>query len=226
MGLPKKLNSLRLDELKEECKSRGLAYEDLTKEQLKLSIIEYEQQEERAGDQKPEIDETVGKDTEGDSVNTESEAKTQYQYQLEEKKLQLQIERERMQHEYRMSELELRKANQSVNTVSSTSTIGVKGPKIPYFSEGEDVEIYISTFERIASCNKWSRDTWAVRLASLLTRKAKEAYARMDLNDGNDFGKLKTAILERYDLRLKFIVKSFVLIRKHLMKHSKNGVFV
>ena len=67
-----------------------------------------------------------------------------------------------------------------------------------YFKE--DVEVYLSTFERLATANQWERGTWAPRLAALLTGKAREAYARMEAESAGNYEKVKTAILARYDL--------------------------
>ena len=44
-----------------------------------------------------------------------------------------------------------------------------KSPKLPSFKEGEDVEVYLGMFERIACANTWNTNTWAPRLAALLT---------------------------------------------------------
>ena len=78
------------------------------------------------------------------------------------------------------------------------------------FNEKEDdIDTFIRQFERIASIQKFDNSEWAVRLASLLTGKAAEAYIQMPIEDANDFEKVKKVLLQRYQLgdetyRLKF----------------------
>ena len=101
-----------------------------------------------------------------------------------------------MEHEYRMQQLEVSMRQNN----SSNLSVGSRSPKIPYFKEGDDVEVYMSTFEGLAIANNWDRSTWAPWLAALLTGKAREAYARLDSVSAGDYDQLKEAILARYDL--------------------------
>ena len=78
------------------------------------------------------------------------------------------------------------------------------------FNEKEgDIDTFIRQFERIAYIQKFDKSEWAIRLASLLTGKAAEAYIQMPFEDANDFKKVKKVLLQRYQLsdetyRLKF----------------------
>jgi len=53
------------------------------------------------------------------------------------------------------------------------------------------------------------------RLATLLTGKAREAYARMNASDSDNYGLLKKAILARYDLTAEAYRKTFPACRKY-----------
>jgi hypothetical protein len=75
-----------------------------------------------------------------------------------------------------------------------------RGPIPPKFKEGDDVEIYLGTFERLAKANNWLKDTWAPRLAALLTGRARDAYSRMHIDSIGDYDAVRRAILERYEL--------------------------
>lgn len=50
---------------------------------------------------------------------------------------------------------------------------GLKSPKMHPYNEGEDIEHYLITFERIAHACQWLQDEWALHQAPLLTSKAK-----------------------------------------------------
>ncbi|KAF7659818.1 hypothetical protein LDENG_00292700 [Lucifuga dentata] len=72
---------------------------------------------------------------------------------------------------------------------------GWKGPKMQPFIEGEDIEHYLTTFERIAHACQWPPDEWALHLAPLLTGKVRVAYVAMDLEDTMNYFKVKSAVL-------------------------------
>ncbi|XP_035986169.1 uncharacterized protein LOC118559583 [Fundulus heteroclitus] len=86
---------------------------------------------------------------------------------------------------------------------------GWKGPKMQPYNEGEDIEHYLTTFERIAHACQWPQDEWALHLAPLLTGKARSAYVAMDMDDTMDYAKVKCAVLQKYEIseetyRLRF----------------------
>ena len=72
--------------------------------------------------------------------------------------------------------------------------------KLPKFVEGQDVEVFLTSFERLASVHKWPKNQWPVHLIPQLSGKALEAYSRMSLIESNDYDAIKKAILERYGL--------------------------
>lgn len=47
---------------------------------------------------------------------------------------------------------------------------------------------------------RWHKDGWAVCLVPLLTGKARSAYVLMDIKDSENYDKVKTAILEKYEI--------------------------
>ena len=75
-----------------------------------------------------------------------------------------------------------------------------RAPKLPSFSEKDDLDSYLQRFERFAECQKWDKADWAVNLSALLTGKALEVYSRLSVEDAKDFEKLKEALLKRYQL--------------------------
>ncbi|XP_046899735.1 uncharacterized protein LOC124483360 [Hypomesus transpacificus] len=73
-------------------------------------------------------------------------------------------------------------------------------PRLEKLTELDDVEHFLTTFERIAVACRWPRLDWAFRLIPLLTGKARSAYVHMDMDDALDYEMVKSAILKKYDI--------------------------
>ncbi|XDV20314.1 hypothetical protein PO909_025663 [Leuciscus waleckii] len=73
-------------------------------------------------------------------------------------------------------------------------------PQIPDFVEGEGVESFFVRFERIARTWGWQTNEWAVRVVTLLTGKALEAYAGMDELRSGSYDDIKAAVLSKYNV--------------------------
>ena len=58
--------------------------------------------------------------------------------------------------------------------------------KIARLSDADDIEAYLTTFERLMTVDSVDRATWAVRLAPHLTGRAQQAYAAMREMDATD----------------------------------------
>ncbi|MCG8044622.1 MAG: RNase H-like domain-containing protein [Candidatus Thiodiazotropha endolucinida] len=105
--------------------------------------------------------------------------------------------------ELKLKELELRekeleiKNRGSQDHISSDMKIKVKLPK---FVEGQDIEVFLTSFERLASVHSWPKSQWPVHLIPQLSGKALEAYSRMSLMESNNYDLIKKAILDRYGL--------------------------
>nr|XP_054591418.1 uncharacterized protein LOC129155510 [Nothobranchius furzeri] len=73
-----------------------------------------------------------------------------------------------------------------------------KQPKLLY--DEDDIEHYLTTFERIATVCCWPKEEWAIQLIPLLTGKTHSAYVLMDLVDFEDYDKVKEVILAKYEI--------------------------
>ena len=71
---------------------------------------------------------------------------------------------------------------------------------IPKLEDGDDIEQYLTTFERLATAYRWPRAEWAVQLVPYLTGKARSAYVAMDVNESMDYDNVKEAILAKYEI--------------------------
>ncbi|CAL9691326.1 unnamed protein product [Knipowitschia caucasica] len=71
---------------------------------------------------------------------------------------------------------------------------------LPCFKPGDDIEHFLITFERMARVYQWPKEEWAVRLVPLLTGKARSAFVQMDIRHSNMYGRVKDAILAKYEI--------------------------
>lgn len=76
-------------------------------------------------------------------------------------------------------------------------------------TEGDDIEAYLTTFERVMHGYGVGKNRWSYRLAPNLTGKAQQAFAALPEASAGDYDQLKAAILKRYDVnqetyRLRF----------------------
>lgn len=67
-------------------------------------------------------------------------------------------------------------------------------------TEEDDIESYLTTFERIMAANEVARERWYFQLAPHLTGKAQQAYAALSLDDAKTYDTVKEVILRRYDI--------------------------
>ena len=69
------------------------------------------------------------------------------------------------------------------------------------FEEHEDIEHYLTTFERLATACQWPLETWVLYLVPLLKGKARTAYVAMTFDDSQDYVKVKQAILDKFNIK-------------------------
>ena len=72
--------------------------------------------------------------------------------------------------------------------------------KLTKLSDADDVEAYLTTFERMMKVYEIEDNKWAFRLAPLLTGRAQQAYAALNADDAQNYNRVKEAILRRYDI--------------------------
>lgn len=72
-----------------------------------------------------------------------------------------------------------------------------KRPKLPKFQEGQDSDVFLRSFEKLAALHKFPKLEWPVRLIPLFAGKALEAYSRVSDVESRDYDQIKAAILKR-----------------------------
>ena len=78
--------------------------------------------------------------------------------------------------------------------------VGPESLKLTKLAEADDIEAFLTTFERAVEAHGVDRDKCAAILAPQLTGKAHLAYAAMTDADAKDYDRVKAAIFQRYDI--------------------------
>ena len=78
---------------------------------------------------------------------------------------------------------------------------------MPYYDEEKDfMDSYLNRFEKFATCQNWDESNC---LSALLRGRALDVYSMMSKDDVNDYKKLKSALLKRYQLTADGFRKRF-----------------
>ncbi|GFS19342.1 hypothetical protein ElyMa_005029700 [Elysia marginata] len=121
-----------------------------------------------------------------------------------ERAAKIELEKMRLETEMKMLQAKIQAGTVKDETVGNTSRFSdasAKHPKLPHFQDGkDDLDIWLTRFERFAESNSWSRDKWSSSLCALLTGRALECYGRLSSEQAHDYDKIKQALMKRYDL--------------------------
>ena len=74
------------------------------------------------------------------------------------------------------------------------------GLKLKKLADGEDIEAFLTVFERVMQARRTPQDQWSYILAPLLTGKAQLACTALSAADSARYNTLKDAGLRRYDI--------------------------
>ena len=85
-------------------------------------------------------------------------------------------------------------------TTPTRVTVESDSVRLSKLTDGDDIEAYLTTFERTMTAYEVDRARWSFKLAPQLTGKAQQAYAAMPADDAADYSLLKAAILKRYNI--------------------------
>ena len=114
----------------------------------------------------------------------------------------VEIEEAQRRHELEMKCLELEQTHQGPGAQAPYKEETAKAPKLPSFVDGkDDLDAYLKQFERSATTAKWDKAGWATILSALLSSRALDVYSRLSEEAASDYGKMKIALMKRYDLK-------------------------
>ena len=114
-----------------------------------------------------------------------------------EKDRQLRILQLETDKEIKLKELEIKALE--IDKKPAASEIKPK-VALPKYDQRQDIEVFLTSFERLAELHKWPKEDWPIRLVPQLSRKVLEAYSRMSVPDSKSYEKIKRAIFERFGL--------------------------
>jgi hypothetical protein len=77
---------------------------------------------------------------------------------------------------------------------------GAEAIKLTRLGEKDDIEAYLTTFQRIMEVNEVAKERWPFQLAPQLTGKAQQAYTALTPENARDYDAVKNAILRRFNI--------------------------
>ena len=171
--------------------------------------LEREEKCRREDEEKEERLRIAAEDKEERRRQQDEERETQRQ-EREIRRLQMEAELQRQKveaeeaqrrHELEMKRLELEQTHQGPGAQATNKEDRAKAPKLPSFVDGkDDLDAYLQRFERFATTAKWEKAGWATKLSALLLGRALDVYSRLSEEAALDYGKMKIALMRRYDL--------------------------
>ena len=124
------------------------------------------------------------------------------EHQREEERRQEQREEsERIRREESERQLEL-----IAKLVERTESQTRKGPsekdvQLVRLTEKDDIETYLTTFERVLELYEIDKSRWAFKLAPYLSGKAQQAYASLSAEEAAQYDSVKEAAFHCYDIK-------------------------
>ena len=85
-------------------------------------------------------------------------------------------------------------------------------------TELEDVEAFLSTFERMMRVYGVKEDRWAFKLDPQVTGKAQQAYAALNVEDATKYKEVKAAVLRCYNINKETYRQRFRTTRRRKEK--------
>jgi hypothetical protein len=73
-------------------------------------------------------------------------------------------------------------------------------PSIPTYHNGDDVEIYLKAFEKIAALYGWKKDSWMTRLRPNLAGSLLEIYTELETHHASSYEHFYRLVAEKYSL--------------------------
>lgn len=106
---------------------------------------------------------------------------------------------DRCRHEEQM-ELMRQLVEELKRTMTEPSVSVANTPKLVKLTEQDDIEVYLTVFNRTMGTYRVGRSYWLFMLAPQLTGRAQRAFAAMEAERSGDYDALKDTILARYNI--------------------------
>ena len=120
--------------------------------------------------------------------------KAKLEAENEKARIDADLQKVKLQHD-----LDLARLNTPASLASSGIGDSALRPKLPLFKDGDDITSFLIRFERIAELLNVDKDSYAVRLGSLLTGRAVEIYTSLSPDITKDYDLLKAALIRGFN---------------------------
>ena len=142
-------------------------------------------------------------------------AEEQERRQREEERRRIEVaERERMEAVFAEERREQRRILENLLEAQAPSQQRKETAKLTKLTESDNIEAYLTTFERMMAAHEVDKDKWAFKLAPNLSGKAQLAYAAMNSDDARDYEQVKETILLRYNINTETYRQRFRTTRQ------------
>ncbi|KAL5479435.1 hypothetical protein EMCRGX_G022956 [Ephydatia muelleri] len=147
----------------------------------------------------------------------EAEKEQERQKRMEEIRQKDEADRRQREEEWRQRDKELRVQMELLAKIAEvkkaesteTSKTGDNDLRVVKLTDRDDIEAYLTTFERLMTAYNIPRNQWIFKLAPQLTGKAQQAYAALTTEDALIYNTVKAAILRRYDITEETYLQRF-----------------
>ncbi|GFN90364.1 hypothetical protein PoB_001687000 [Plakobranchus ocellatus] len=195
-GVPTR-NSLRGLEFKILAERQAREKKEGAERQAREKKEEAERQEKKEEAEHEEKEEADRKERKEEADRKERKEEADRKERLELEKMKLDAEMKVLQAKIEAGIIK----NEPEGIDARSSDAGAKHPKLPSFQDGrDDLDIWLTRFERFAESNGWSREKWSSSLCALLTGRALDCYGRLSAEQAKDYDKVKEALMKRYDM--------------------------
>ena len=148
--------------------------------------------------------------TESESVDTASSAGDMVKVLMADRERR----EEQMQRLMNLLEASVGRDRTASPAAAPTTVTVTEKVKVAKLTDQDDIEAYLTTFERLMEAYSVERRKWACQLAPQLSGRAQKAYAALPSAEANDYEQLKKAILKRYDINEETYRQRFRSTRK------------
>ncbi|KAL5506631.1 hypothetical protein EMCRGX_G008328 [Ephydatia muelleri] len=153
------------------------------------------------------------------------EERRQEQRREEERRQEQRREEERRQEQRREEDERIRREESErqleliSKLVERTEVRTRRGPsekdvQLVRLTEKDDIETYLTTFERVMEAYEIDKSRWAFKLAPYLSGKAQQAYASLSAEEAAQYESVKEAVFHRYDIKEETYRQRFRSMRK------------
>ena len=112
---------------------------------------------------------------------------------------QVAIEKTQLREQMEMLQSMVERTNGRRERVPTESAGGDR-VKLTKLTEADDIEAYLTTFERMMAAYEVEETRWVYKLAPQLTGRAQQAYAALTPEASGTYDEVKEAIVRRYDI--------------------------